>query len=133
MTSQESTPHGLREEIGSDTRETPQQTLSRSALERARKREARRREQGHETDRSWGDPGDRTPRPNEPLPRFLRAKQVMEMTTLSRSELYALISEKRFPPSFKLTGTTKNNERGGATVWLESEVVSWMTSRRATV
>jgi len=133
--SRESVLHGPQEGTGSEPSAAPPKTLSKSAQERARKREVRRREQGHQTDQSWRDhtPRDHTPRPNEPSPRFLRATQVMEITTLSRSELYTLIAEKRFPPSFKLTGTTGSKERGGAVVWFESEVIAWMASRRATV
>jgi prophage regulatory protein len=66
------------------------------------------------------------------LDRFLRRKEVMQRTSLSNSELYALMAEGRFPKSFKLTGTTHANEHLGVVVWSELEVTAWMASRKAT-
>jgi prophage regulatory protein len=127
---------------------SPEKALSPSAQERKRRRE-KRRQSGHETIAPWLDiPGARMPvaaeppelieRPHEsppvrgpPLPRFMRRKQVLEVTTLSNSELYALVAEGRFPKPLKLTGTTANHESGGVTVWVESEVAAWMSARMA--
>lgn len=50
--------------------------------------------------------------------RFIRMKQVMEMTSLSRSAIYRYIEQGRFPRSVSLGCH--------ATAWLESEVQDWM-------
>ncbi|WP_192890968.1 AlpA family transcriptional regulator [Vibrio bathopelagicus] len=50
--------------------------------------------------------------------RFIRMKQVMEMTSLSRSSINRYIKEERFPRSVSLGCR--------ATAWLESEVKGWM-------
>jgi len=89
---------------------------------------------GHKTDTSWGDriPGANEPVAAEPsLQRFMRRKEVLTACSLSNSELYALVSEGRFPTPFKLTGTTANNERGGVMVWIQSEIAQWQAERIA--
>ena len=118
--------------------ESTADTLSKTAQERARKR-AVRHERGHETDCSWADGSalasaalpPQPPQPPPQLQKFLRKKQVFEATGLSNAELYALISEGRFPKPFKLTGTTANTERRGVVVWVESEVALWQAKRMA--
>jgi len=65
------------------------------------------------------------------LQKFLRKKQVLEATSLSNSELYALIAEGRFPKPFKLTGTRVNTDRLGVVVWVEAEVALWQAQRVA--
>lgn len=50
--------------------------------------------------------------------RFIRMKQVMEMTSLSRSAIYRYIEQERFPRSVSLGCR--------ATAWPESEVQDWM-------
>ncbi|CAH0526265.1 AlpA family transcriptional regulator [Vibrio hippocampi] len=50
--------------------------------------------------------------------RFIRMKQVMEMTSLSRSSINRYIKEERFPRCVPLGCR--------AAVWLESEVQDWM-------
>jgi predicted DNA-binding transcriptional regulator AlpA len=106
---------------------SPDEHLSPSAQERARRRE-RRLESGHETDTSWRD---HRPGAEPRLQKFLRRKEVMAATSLSNSELYALVSEGRFPKPFKLTGTTSASDRGGVTVWIEAEVAQWQAQRAA--
>ncbi|MGH7489204.1 MAG: helix-turn-helix transcriptional regulator [bacterium] len=53
--------------------------------------------------------------------RFLRLREVCRITGLSRSMIYQLQGEHRFPQSIKLT------ER--AVGWIEQEVQEWMTAR----
>ncbi|MBB1465834.1 AlpA family phage regulatory protein [Vibrio sp. SG41-7] len=50
--------------------------------------------------------------------RFIRMKQVMEMTSLSRSSINRYIKEERFPRCVPLGCRVA--------VWLESEVQDWM-------
>ncbi|MCW4444204.1 AlpA family transcriptional regulator [Vibrio splendidus] len=50
--------------------------------------------------------------------RFIRMKQVMEMTSLSRAAIFRYIEQERFPRSVSLGCRT--------TAWLESEVKYWM-------
>ena len=66
-----------------------------------------------------------------PLDRFMRRKEVLITTSLSHSELYALMAEDRFPKGFKLTGTARAGERAGVVVWSWLEVSAWMDSRKA--
>ena len=56
-------------------------------------------------------------------PRFLRVREVLEMTGMSRSFIYAQMAEGTFP---------KQNQLGPRTiVWNEREVVQWMEDRMA--
>ncbi|MCG6359173.1 AlpA family transcriptional regulator [Vibrio fluvialis] len=50
--------------------------------------------------------------------RFLKLKEVMEKTALSRSAIYRKMNEREFPESVSL------GER--AIAWVESEVDEWM-------
>lgn len=52
--------------------------------------------------------------------RFLKLKEVMEKTALSRSSIYRKMSEDAFPKSVNL------GDR--AVAWVESEVDDWMES-----
>ncbi|HCE2683185.1 TPA: AlpA family transcriptional regulator [Vibrio parahaemolyticus] len=52
--------------------------------------------------------------------RFLKLKEVMEKTALSRSAIYRKMSEDTFPKSVNL------GDR--AVAWIESEVDEWMDS-----
>ncbi len=53
--------------------------------------------------------------------RFLKLPQVMHLTQLSRSSIYALMKQALFPPQVKL------GKRSVA--WTEESIVDWMTSR----
>ncbi len=50
--------------------------------------------------------------------RFLRLKDVMTMTGLSRSSIYRYIAQEQFPVAVSLGGRS--------IAWVESEVQSWM-------
>jgi prophage regulatory protein len=52
--------------------------------------------------------------------KFIRIKEVLNRTGLSRSVLYAKVADKTFPQSFPLSGT--------AVAWLESEIQEWIES-----
>ena len=49
--------------------------------------------------------------------RFLKIKQVLEKTGLCKSVMYKEISEGTFP---------RQTKRGRASLWLESEIESWI-------
>ncbi len=53
--------------------------------------------------------------------KFLRLKEVMAITALSRSSIYKFMNEERFPQSVPL------GDR--AVAWLESEVEEWMEEK----
>jgi prophage regulatory protein len=53
--------------------------------------------------------------------KFIRIKEVLNRTGLSRSVLYAKVADQTFPQSFPLSGTT--------VAWLESEIKEWIESR----
>jgi prophage regulatory protein len=55
--------------------------------------------------------------------RFIKLKETMSLTGLSRSHLYALAQQDIFPKPVKLT------RRSSA--WVESEVLTWIESRIA--
>ncbi|GAA3716974.1 AlpA family transcriptional regulator [Oceanisphaera sediminis] len=55
--------------------------------------------------------------------RFLRLKDVIDKTGLSRSTIYRQIAEGCFPKGIPLGGK--------ATGWLESEIEDWMLERLA--
>ena len=63
------------------------------------------------------------PNENTQLHRFLRRRAVSDLTGLPESTLYALMSEGRFPKSFRLGPR--------ASAWLESEVIAWQEARLA--
>lgn len=53
--------------------------------------------------------------------KFIRIKEVLNCTGLSRSVLYAKVADGTFPQSVPLSGTT--------VAWLESEILQWIESR----
>jgi len=55
--------------------------------------------------------------------RFLRLKEVIAQTGLSRSSIYLFMNEGIFPKSVSLGGRS--------VAWLESEVLEWMEARIA--
>ena len=55
--------------------------------------------------------------------RFLRLKEVIHITGLSRSTIYAEISKGDFPKQIKLTGSRSVG-------WLESEITSWVDFKK---
>lgn len=58
--------------------------------------------------------------------RILRLKQVLNRVSISRSLLYSLIKQKKFPRNFCLAP-------GGRSVgWLEGDVEAWVKSRAVT-
>jgi|TARA_R100000935_G_scaffold25915_1_gene45857 prophage regulatory protein len=55
--------------------------------------------------------------------RFLRLKQVVQITSLSKSEIYRRVNDNRFP---------KQQRRSHkVAVWLQSEVEAWMRDSNA--
>jgi prophage regulatory protein len=62
---------------------------------------------------------------NQPkhAPRLIRAKQVIELTAISRSYLYQLVSQGQFPKSIQLV------PGGSSVAWVEQEVLNWIDSR----
>lgn len=60
---------------------------------------------------------------NEKSPLFLSRQQVEELTSLSRSTLYRLIDRGAFPAQVQLSP--------GRSVWVASEVLSWVETRIA--
>lgn len=57
--------------------------------------------------------------------RLLRIRDVMQITGLSRSYIYALASQGLFPKSISLV------PGGTSRAWLESEVMEWLDARIA--
>lgn len=57
--------------------------------------------------------------------RLCRAKDVMQLTGLSRSYLYALAADGKFPKSVPLV------PGGTSRAWVESEVQEWIDQRIA--
>ena len=53
--------------------------------------------------------------------RFLRLRDVMEVTTLCRSSIYILIKAGDFPSNYAIMGKRK--------AWLESEVQAWLQAK----
>lgn len=53
--------------------------------------------------------------------RLLRRRQVQDLTGLSRSTLYMMIADHRFPPPVKLSKR--------AVAWHATEVEAWIASR----
>lgn len=53
--------------------------------------------------------------------KFIRIDEVARKTSLSKSVIYALINEGKFPPSVSLRTRTR--------AWLLGEVVAWMNAR----
>jgi prophage regulatory protein len=53
--------------------------------------------------------------------KYLRRRDVEEITSLSRTTIYKLMSQGAFPRPVKLTGK--------AVAWPESAIVDWLASR----
>ncbi len=58
---------------------------------------------------------------DRPIPKLLRWRQVAEIIPFSRSHVYELISQKKFPPPVKLV------EGGRAAGWWASDIHNYMT------
>ena len=58
---------------------------------------------------------------NRAQPRFLRVREVLEMTGMSRSFIYAQMAEGTFPKQIAIGANS--------VVWLESDVTKWMDQR----
>lgn len=56
-----------------------------------------------------------------PVDRYIRLPEVIYLTGLSKAQIYALVSQGRFPKQIKL------GDRASA--WVESQVRSWMVDR----
>jgi prophage regulatory protein len=54
---------------------------------------------------------------------FLRRRDVERLTGLSRSSLYAMMAEGRFPKQFKISGR--------AAAWSEREISDWQAKKIA--
>ncbi len=57
-------------------------------------------------------------------PRFIRLRQVLEMTGMSRSYIYARIAHDAFPKQIQLGSRS--------VVWNERDVIDWMNQQIAT-
>ena len=55
------------------------------------------------------------------MPFIIKLQNVKELTTFSRSTIYRLISEGKFPPQIKLS------ERSSG--WLEEEILAYLDER----
>lgn len=53
--------------------------------------------------------------------KFLKIREVMEITSLARSTIYKFTAEGRFPKQVPLGGNS--------VAWLEAEVLEWMEAR----
>ena len=58
------------------------------------------------------------------IPKIIRLPRVKELCAYSRSSIYALIAQGKFPSPIDLGG-------GRAVGWLESEIVEWINARVA--
>ena len=58
---------------------------------------------------------------------FIRIKEVMERTTLSKSTIYRLMDRKEFPKPIKLRGMGDR-----VVLWVNSEVDEWIENQIAT-
>lgn len=61
---------------------------------------------------------------SSPALRFIRVREVIQKTGLSKSSIYDLMAQGLFPKTVKLGG-------GRAVAFIESEVDSWMAERIA--
>lgn len=55
--------------------------------------------------------------------RFIKLREVMEITSLARSTVYKFVAEGRFPAQVALGGN--------CVAWVENEVVEWVEARVA--
>lgn len=62
---------------------------------------------------------------NIPQTKIIRIKDVMAITGISKSHIYLLANEKRFPLSIPLV------PGGSSRGWVESEVYEWVNQRIA--
>lgn len=60
-----------------------------------------------------------------PSLRFIRAREAIKKTGLSKSSIYDLMAQGQFPKAIRLCVT------GRAVGWIESEIDAWMASRIA--
>lgn len=60
--------------------------------------------------------------------RFLRRRDVCDLTTIPPSTLHDYIRQGLFPKPYKLTESQSNKH--GSAVWKWSEVFGWMNSRK---
>lgn len=67
----------------------------------------------------------KNPAPSAEPIRLLRVKEVLKLTGLSRSYLYSLSADGRFPMSIPLV------PGGTSRAWVEAEVRDWMAQRIA--
>ncbi|MBA6413970.1 AlpA family phage regulatory protein [Parahaliea sp. F7430] len=58
-------------------------------------------------------------------PRLIRLREVRDLTGLSRSYIYALAADGRFPKSVALV------PGGSSRAWVEAEVTAWLQQRIA--
>ena len=58
---------------------------------------------------------------------FIRIKEVMERTTLSKSTIYRLMDREEFPKPIKLRGMGDR-----VVLWVKSEVDEWIENQIAT-
>ena len=70
-----------------------------------------------------GSPSSVMPSGNRAHPRFLRVREVLEMTGMSRSFIYAQMAEGTFPKQIHLGSRS--------VVWNEQEVIKWMEDQMA--
>lgn len=76
--------------------------------------------ESHDDDLARTLPPEAPPRSRDPI-RLLRLPQVMDVVGLSRSTIYALQEEGRFPKAVKLSTR--------AIGWVESEIQAWLAER----
>jgi prophage regulatory protein len=55
--------------------------------------------------------------------RFIRIREVIRLTGISKSYIYQLCNDNQFPKSIQLI------PGGKSVAWLESEVIDWIDSR----
>lgn len=55
--------------------------------------------------------------------RLIRIKEVLQITGISKSYIYSLCSQNKFPKTIQLI------KGGSAVAWVEQEVLDWIDSR----
>ncbi len=61
--------------------------------------------------------------------RFLRRREVTEITSLPSSTITDMVRSGKFPAPYKLTTDSNTTGRHGTSAWRLSEVTAWMDSR----
>lgn len=61
--------------------------------------------------------------------RFLRRREVIEITSLPSSTITDMVRNGKFPAPYKLTTDTNKTGRHGTSAWRLSEITAWMDSR----